>query len=56
MKIKLVFCSLVGFLPLVASAQEDQIPLWPKGAPGSESRRKNLVPTPGRLAERQLYS
>ncbi len=31
---------LIGFCPLIVSAQEAlQIPLWPKGAPGFESRR-----------------
>ena len=40
MNLKLLVQLLIGFCPLIVSAQEAlQIPLWPKGAPGFESRR-----------------
>ncbi len=39
MNIKPVVCLLIVFVPLLASAQEDLIHLWPNGAPGYEGRR-----------------
>jgi acetyl esterase/lipase len=41
MNLRLVFCLLIGMLPAMAvvAQQPQQIPLWPNGAPGFESRR-----------------